>query len=323
MDDLYYRALPFSAADLRGDFNGVKTADGCLCLDGAAEGVFTSEPITVPECDVLLVSWNCYRRGGSVEMQLSYIKEDGTQSGFFSYGVWGAKPASKSVKTDEGTMDEDTLTLPVKTKSVVVRAVLTAGEDGSGDPRLLRFAVAHNGKPNRRADVSDLPEEVSLDVSPRSQMSVPEIGRIICSPTSTAMCMDYKGVSLPTEDAAAQCYDYGAKIYGNWLFNIACAGENGFEAHFDIYDVDAARRCLAAGTPMAFSIRTNPGQIKNAPQAYVHGHLICVVGYKRIDGRLYFEVNDPACGDVNEVRRFYDAAELDSGWKLKAVYVIR
>ncbi len=323
VNGLFYRTLPFEATHLEGSFEGVKVEGGFLCLDGADRGVYTSNPIQVPECDTLLVSWNCYRFGGSVEMLLSYKKPDGSYSGFFSYGLWGTKPASKSRKADEGVMDEDTLTLPCKTDSVIVRAVLTSGEDGSGDPRLVRFGVTHNGKPNFTVDGRVLPDEVLLHVKPRSQMAVPKIGNIICSPTSTAMCMDYKGLSLPTEDVAAQCFDYGARIYGNWLFNVACAGENGFKAHFDIYDVDAARHCLACGTPLAFSIRTEAGQITNAPQAYTHGHLICVTGYKVIDGRLHFAVNDPACSDVNEVSRFYDAAELDSGWKLKAVYVIK
>lgn len=323
VNSLYYRTIPFTAADLQGSFDGVKVEDGCLCLDGAKEGTFVSTPIAVPECNTMLISWNCYRRGGSVEMLLSYQKEDGTYSRFFSYGVWGTLPASKSEKTDEGVMDEDTLILPAKTKSVVIKAILTAGDDGNGSPVLVRFALAHNGKPNFTVDRSTLPDEVLLDVKPRTQMAVPVIGNIICSPTSTSMCMEYKGKSLPSDEVAALCRDHGAKIYGNWLFNIAGAGEQGFEAHFDMYDIDAAMYCLANDTPMAFSIRTEPGQITNAPQAYVHGHLICVVGYKMIDGRLHFIVNDPAPNDINEVRRAYDAEELASGWKLNAVYVIR
>lgn len=322
MKNLYYRTIPFCPGDLKGSFEGLKVENGYLCLDNAAEGVFVSEPVEVPECNVLLISWNCYRRGGSVEMMLSYQKADGTYSSFFSYGYYGTKPACKNCKTDEGVMDQDTLMLPASTKSVIVKIVLTNGEDGSGDPQLLRFGLTHNGKPNFKVDVNALPEEVVLDVTPRSQMAVPVIGGIICSPTSTSMCMDYKGLSLPTADVAAMCFDYGDEIYGNWLFNIACAGEQGFEAHFDMYDVEAAMHCLANDTPLAFSIRSVEGQIKNAPQAYKHGHLICVVGYKKIDGRLYFVVNDPASKDINEVRREYDAEELASAWKLGAVYII-
>lgn len=322
MNNLYYRTLPFAADELKGSFDGLKVEDGHLCLDNAERGVFVSEPVCVPECNTLLISWNCYRRGGSVEMLLSYQKADGSYSGFFSYGEWGTKPASKSCKTDEGVMDQDTLILPEKTKSVIIKAVLTTGSDKSGDPWLLRFGLTHNGKPSFKVDVNALPEEVVLNVTPRSQMAVPVIGNIICSPTSTSMCMDYKGLSLPSADVAAMCFDYGDNIYGNWLFNIACAGEQGFLAHFDMYDVEAAMHCLANDTPLAFSIKTVEGQIKNAPQAYKHGHLICVVGYKKVNGRLYFVVNDPASSDINEVRREYDAEELASAWKLGAVYVV-
>lgn len=323
MNNLYYHTIPFNASNLKGSFNGVKAENGYLQLDNCKEGAFVSEPISVPECDTLLISWNCYRRGGSVEMMLSYQKANGSYSSFFSYGEWGTKPANKSCKTEEGVMDQDTLMLPEKTKSVIIKAVLTAGTDGSGDPQLIRFGLTHNGTPNFTVDTSALPEEVILNVIPRSQMEVPVIGGIICSPTSTSMCMDYKGLSLPTADVAAMCFDYGDDIYGNWLFNVACAGEQGFEAHFDMYDTEAAMHCLANGTPMAFSIRTEDGQITNAPHGYRFGHLICVTGYKKINGKLHFIVNDPSSKDVKDVRREYDAEELASGWKLGAVYVIR
>ncbi len=322
MQNLYYRTIPFKASELVGKLEGLKQVEDYLCLDSCKEGTYTSEPISIPESDILLISWNCYRRGGSVELLLAYQKEDGTYSRFFSYGLWGTKPGNKGCATDEGTMDQDTLMLPVKAKNVVIKAVLTAGDDGSGDPRLLRFGLTHNGTPSFEVDVATLPDEVLLEVTPRSQMVVPVIGNIICSPTSTSMCMDYKGLSLPTEDVAAMCLDHTDNIYGNWLFNIAAAGEQGFEAHYDRYDINAAMYCLASGTPLAFSIKTEKGQITNSPQAYVHGHLICVIGYKKIDGKLHFIVNDPASSDINEVRRAYDALELDSGWKGKSVYVI-
>lgn len=323
MEDLYYRAVPFTVDGLTGSFEGVKRQEGHLCLDEVKEGQFVSAPISLPECDTLLVSWCCYRRGGSVEMLLSYEKADGTYSDFFSFGEWSAKPCGKSRKTEEGVMDQDTLLLPRKTTRVIVKARLTTGADGSGDPWLLRFAVAYNGTPRFAVDTSALPSEVLLDVPPRSQMVVPVIGNIICSPTSTSMCMDYRGLSLPTADVAAMCYDHGENIYGNWLFNVACAGEQGFEAHFDMYDVEAAMHCLAQGVPLAFSIQSVEGQITNAPQAYRHGHLICVIGYKTVNGRLHFVVNDPASSDINAVRRLYDAEELASAWKMGAVYVIK
>ncbi len=322
-DNLYYRALPFEAEDFKGSFEGVKTEDGYLCLDGGKEGCFVSEPISVPTCNVLLVSWNAYRRGGSVEMLLSYKKEDGSFSQFFSYGYWGTVPASKSCKTDEGIMDQDTLFTVGNTDTVIVKAVLTAGKDGSGDPRLLRFAVCGNGKPYFAVDKASLPETVELKVKPRSQMLIPGIGNIICSPTSTSMCMDYKGVDIPHDEFAAMAFDHGAHIYGNWLFNIAAAGEQGLVTHYDMYDVEAAMHCLAKDTAMAFSILSKEGDITNAPQAYPHGHLICVIGYKMIDGRLHFIVNDPASKTVEGVRREYDAEELAATWKLKSVYVVR
>lgn len=322
-DNLYYRALPFEAAEMKGKFEGLKLENDYLCLNGAEVGTFISEPISVPECNVLLVSWNAYRRGGSVEMFLSYKKADGSFSRFFSYGFWGPVPASKSIKTDDGVMDEDTLFTVGNTDTVIIKAVLTSGEHGDGDPRLLRFAVCGNGKPYFEVEKSLLPDQVILDVKPRSQMIIPKIGNIICSPTSTSMCMDYKGVDIPHDEFAAMAFDHGANIYGNWLFNIAAAGEQGFVAHFDSYDIGAAMHCLANDTPMAFSIRSKEGDITNAPQAYTGGHLICVVGYKTIGGRLYFVVNDPAAKTTEEVRREYDAEELAACWKINAVYVVR
>jgi len=322
-DNLYYRALPFEAKDMKGTFKGLKFEDGYICLDGAAEGTFVSEPISVPACNVLLVSWNAYRRDGSVEMFISYKKSDGSFSRFFSYGFWGELPSSKSCKTDDGTMDEDTLFTVGNTDTVIVKAVLTAGELGNGDPRLFRFAVCGNGKPGFTVEKSTLPDEVCLDVKPRSQMVIPKIGNIICSPTSTSMCMDYNGVDIPHDEFAAMAFDHGNKVYGNWLFNIAAAGEQGLVTHYDMYDVGAAMYCLAKGTPLVFSIKSKEGDITNAPQAYPSGHLICVIGYRTIGGRLHFIVNDPASKTVEGVRREYDAEELASTWKLNSVYVIR
>ena len=321
--DLFYRTLPFEAKDFKGEFDGVKIENGVLVLDGAEKGTFVSEPITVTECNRLLVSWNAKTNGGTCETFISYKKADGSYSEWFSFGIWSSKKgvsASRSGKSEGGKMDSDTLDITEKTTCVKVKVELAKLD---GEPEFKAFYVTNNGKPRFEIDRDSLPAEAYCDVRVRSQMHVPVIGNIICSPTSTSMLLEYLGTNLESGDVAAACFDNGDRIYGNWLFNVAFAGEQGYVAHYDSYDVEMAMHALANGVPMAFSIKTAEGQIKNAPQAYRNGHLIVVVGYKYVDGELYFIVNDPSQSDIKECRREYNAKELESGWKNHSVYVYR
>lgn len=321
--DLFYRTVPVEAKDFKGEFDGLKVENGLLVLDGTEKGSFVSKPISLTECDCLLVSWNAKTNGGTCETFISYKKADGSYSEWFSYGLWSSKKgvsASKSKSCADGRMDSDTLVTAEKTSEVRVKVELARLD---GEPEFRAFYVTNNGKPRFEVDKASLPSEAYCDVRVRSQMHVPVIGNIICSPTSTSMLLEYLGTNLESGDVAAACFDNGDRIYGNWLFNVAFAGEQGYVAHYDSYDVEMAMYALSNGVPMAFSIKTVAGQIKNAPQAYRNGHLIVVVGYKYLDGELYFTVNDPSQSDIKECRREYNAKELESAWKNKSVYVYR
>ena len=165
---------------------------------------------------------------------------------------------------------------------------------------------------------------MTLDVKPRSQLSEdPKIASRICSPTSTAMALEYLGSPIPTKDFAARVYDPSAELYGNWSINAARAGElvgEAFVAHFDTFA--EIEREIEAGRPVVLSHSWSAGELTGAPIASSKGHLIVVVGFTR-DGDVV--VNDPAA-KPNEVRRVYPRRELFHTWQHNGngiVYVFR
>ena len=161
-------------------------------------------------------------------------------------------------------------------------------------------------------DVSFLVEK-ELAVPPHQQMSIPLIGGKICSPTSLQMLLNYNSHYFTPEEVASDVYDKGAGIYGNWSFNASFVG--GFS---DLYSrveyvntLETLSYYIQNDIAVAMSIRTiDKNDLVGSIVAYSSGHLIVLIGFKKIDDTWYAIVNDPAEYEDSAVRREYLLTEL-------------
>ena len=158
---------------------------------------------------------------------------------------------------------------------------------------------------NKEESALNAPDDAhkKLDVPYRNQGSVPEIGGSICSATSLSMLLLYHGEEVEVEDVAWGVRDYGAGRFGNWAYNVAYAGELGYDAYIDYYDIDAIKWAIYTGHPVACSIKVQQGQLTESghPGYQTNGHLICVVGYQERNGKKWLLINDPGHSDVKSM----------------------
>lgn len=157
------------------------------------------------------------------------------------------------------------------------------------------------------------PARLELAVPFRSQKAEdPSIASRICSPTSLAMVLAYRGVDVPTAEVARVCYDAEHGIYGNWTRAIQGAfalGVPGYLTRFN--DWKRVEAWIHAGQPLVISIAAQEGQLTGAPYTSTNGHLLVLRGFDEHDDVL---VNDPAAPDAEHGQLTYERSELETCW---------
>lgn len=303
---LFNKSVMFCADDFKGQFDSVVVKDGGLTLvPGALEGSFVSDDVDLGgSFDQMLASWNSSSAGGTVEVSVSVKLDSGDYTGWYSWGVWSAirgLSGSASFEDEHGDIDIDILSLRDECRGVVrFRVDIVQLEETA--PVVYNVTLACN----KEVAALKAPEGSykKLDVPYRRQGDVPEIGGSICSATSLSMVMLYHGEDIPDVSALADVAwgvrDYGAGKFGNWSYNVAYAGELGYRAFIDYYDIDAIKWAIYTGHPLACSIRVQEGQLAESghPGYRTNGHLLCVVGYEEKDGQKWLLINDPAHPEV-------------------------
>lgn len=151
-----------------------------------------------------------------------------------------------------------------------------------------------------------------LPVPPRSQkVEDAALAGRICSPTSLAMLLAYRGVDRPTREVLQRAFDPAHDLYGNWPRNIQAAysfGVPGFIKRFaDWRDVTAQ---IEAGQPLVISVQVEEGELHGSPYKSTDGHLLVLCGF---DEHGDVCVNDPAA-PPDSVQRTYKRAELERVW---------
>lgn len=324
-----------------------EVGDGAVRLvDGAQEGVWTSEEISVPAFEYAVASWGADTPDGTwVEVKVRvYVDMKKAWSGFVSWGKWGTtvKRSSTSSSDELAGMDTDTFFVrgsDGETGSKVQFQVVLHSNNAGVTPTLRNVSVSLQNTldgqaittyiPNGEAETA-LPEKVLLDTPCYSQMvRDSSIGSVICSPTSMTMMLNDRGLDLFPEETALREYDFAYEGFGNWAYTVAIAGSYGFSAYAHYADLDFVRHELADGRSVALSVRyssspngSNP-YLENGAANDTSGHLICIVGYETIDGVDYFYSNDAAAGsDTQSALRLYRADQLDVCWASRIAYSV-
>jgi len=154
---------------------------------------------------------------------------------------------------------------------------------------------------------------ITLDVPFRSQKTPqPELAGRLCSPTSVAMVLAYRGVDIPVIDVARQTYEPIEDLYGNWPHNVQAAHTLGRPASLARFDRwSEVERVLAAGQPIIASIRSGPGELRGAPYPETDGHLIVLRGLNERGDVL---VNDPSVSTAALGQLVYRREDLTIVW---------
>jgi len=286
------------------------------------DGVFESPPIAVQgEFNEALLSWNVDAEPGtSFCVELRVGRQRGNYwTPYLRLGDGG--PASGGpglVRCDSARVDVDILRSDERFDRAQYRIIAQAdGQPAAASIRRVTLCLSERlgllcGQPLNAAHAAIRPGR--LPVPFRSQRAVaPDLAPRICSPTSLAMVMQYRGVSVPTETVAAACYDPTHDIYGNWPRNIQAAyvfGVPGYLARFS--DLNAAADLVAAGQPLIISIRfSRPGALRGAPYPTTDGHLLVCCGF---DANGDVHVNDPAAATDQEGCTTYHRQEVEEAW---------
>lgn len=303
---LFNRSVMICANEFEGQFVSVMYKDGGLTLvPGATEGMFISDELDMGgSFKQMLASWNSASTGGTVEVSVAVKLSNGEYTDWFSWGVWSAIKGisgSASTENEHGSVGIDILTLNKECQGIV-KFKVDIKQTLDTAPIVYNVTLACDKDKAALSAPDDTYKK--LDVPYRRQGDVPEIGGQICSATSLSMVLLYHGEKgLKVEDVAWGVRDYGAGKFGNWSYNVAYAGELGYNAYIDYFDIDAIKWALYTGHPLACSIRVQQGQLASSgfPGYQTNGHLLCVVGYEVKNGQGWLLINDPAHPEVKAI----------------------
>ena len=303
---LNHKSIMFCANEFKGEFHSVHFENHGLMLDqGSTEGYFVSDEIDMGgSFKNMLASWNTSSAGGTVEVSVSVKLDDGSFTTWYSWGEWSAIPETSGSKSNEdeyGSVGIDILTLKKQCQGIV-KYRIDIKQTGETSPIVYNVTLACDKQNGNLTAPSDTYKK--LDVPYRRQMDVPEIGGSICSATSLSMVMLYHGEQIDNiADIAWGVRDWGEKIFGNWAFNVAYAGELGYQTYIDYYEIDAIKHAISTGHPIVSSIKVKAGQLAASgyPNYSTNGHLLCVVGYEEKDGQKWLLINDPAHPEVKAI----------------------
>lgn len=268
--------------------------------------------------------------GITLEMR---VEQDGIWSPWLFLQNWGKTltPPERTTKWDAGRVSIDTLKLDKPADHYQARITLVSFDIDAkfARPAVRRLSVCYSGVVTDEKKREKILKDIT---APMTQPSVADdwvrdlqvpfrgqgdsknpkaIRKLICSPTSTSMVLQYYGIDRPTLENAAAIYDPQYDMYGNWGRAVARAGELGLDGYLDRFrSWDKVHRLIARGVPVIASIRYRKGEVKGLLLDSTKGHLIVIRGF-RPDGNVI--VNDPGRKDQgNGV--IYPADELAKAW---------
>lgn len=305
---------------------------------GQVEMEWNSAPISAPiKWKELVPSWNPVPGlTGKLEIQIRALYPDSATK-FYSFGIWTSEPQNfgeemgsrtslKDQKDDLGDLQTDTLVLFKPATLCEVKIRWTGTEELKSVPLkalTLNFASGEASLLNR--DSLKDAWGVELSIPTYCQGDYPN-GGVICSPTSTAMVLNYWGESKSNDGWKAQptdvvkgVYDHAWKGTGNWIFTAAYVGSmEGMRAGVHrLGDLRDLETLIANKIPVVCSV--SYGMLKGKPEPEPNdGHLVVLRGFTK-DGNPIF--NDPGRRDVRQV---YKRADFQRAWKAstQTVYLI-
>jgi len=336
---------------------------------GANIGTWTSPAYHSPApIGDLVSSWQAKTPVGSwIETHLS-VYVAGHWSGWYVMGKWAFEntPALTRTSVDgqsdvDGTIYTDTYVAGDNGKPSDYRLQVVFHSTSAAKPRLYQVAATTSNVGDAPAtSATTMDRTVDLMVPRLSQMThqgeYPAYGgggRVWCSPTSTAMVVQYWGqgpsaadvASLPPDPvfdanhradgqvdwAALHTWDATYEGAGNWPFNTAYASTYGLDGSVRQYaTLQAVEGWIKRGVPVVASIAWDnrkgadiAKKLDGAALDYSDGHLMVITGFTKSGDVI---TNDPAAPGNSTVHRTYQRAQFEHNWLqygAGATYVIK
>lgn len=341
----------FARFDLgTGTRTGLATGAGLTLPSGTDNGSWLSTGQAVPFAfDELVASWNAMTPANTwitIEMAAT---GSGRTTKWYTMGIWtsGLDAAHRTSVGGQGDADGfvaiDTFIRSKKAApldSYQLRVSLhRSGTTATPD---VRFIGAMTSAAVAKYDIPSAPVGNTL----RDSLGVPSYSQEIhagefpeydgggeawCSPTSTAMIVDFwhagptaaelaafpgalkpdlTAYTDPQVDFAARgTYDWHYLGTGNWPFNTAYAGSRGLNAFVTrLRSLAEAERFIEAGIPLVASIN---GRLPGFFFGKTNGHLLTIVGFTATGDVIS---NDPAVPTDAEVHKTYGRADFEQVW---------
>lgn len=285
-----------------------------LPLPQSRGGRLEGPVVEVAPFNELIPSWNVTGPASSaVTVEVRVRRPDGRWTPHFGFGTWsvaGTRASARVIRTADGTVNTDTLTLPFRATAFQYRVTLGP----SLNAQLLSFNTADTALRFRSQGAAGQPGAWNkvLMVPGLSQMIYPDGGPIWCSPTSVSMILGFWKRPVRVPEAAKATYDRTYDGFGNWPFNTAYAATQGLQAMVTrLGSLRDAEAYLQRGLPLALSIRFKAGELPGGPLSWSNGHLLVLTGF---DAQGNPVVNDPAAKNDAGVKRTYPRAVFERLW---------
>jgi len=323
---VHERAMFVAAADAPRGIDAQAVADLTLRPDARGAWTMASAPVRLdaPFYEAL-VSFNADvppAAGLAVDLRVS---RPGFVSPWLRLARWGeAMVPGAPIREfrDEalglsGMVDVDYFRSAELWETIEYRAI-AVGPAG-GDVRLRRVSIAattarrawtQGAFGQERTEGGD----IRLDVPFRSQKTPDaKLSGRLCSPTSLAMVLAYRGVERSVAEVAGVCLDEDFDLYGNWPRNVQAAAGLGVDGYLTrVGTMAQAEAYLRAGQPIIASIQVErEGELRGAPYKATAGHLIVLTGLTAAGD---FYVNDPAAGTPETGMLVYRRDDLRNVW---------
>lgn len=298
----------------------------------------------------LIASWNALTPVGTwVQVNVRGTAADGRVSRWFTLANWTSDDTDADIARTSVDGQSDALAT-AQTDTVVcadqitftayeVEVKLLRPVGATASPALSLVALAASTIPAGAPPVSQPERGLGriLEVPTYSQEMhkghYPQYnggGEAWCSPTSTAMVLDFHHHGPPPEHtgwvdipgeltaqvdhAARFTYDHAYEGTGNWPFNTAYAASHGMRAHVSrLGSLNDVGGFIEAGQPVVISISFTSDQLGGAGYG-TQGHLLTIVGFTA-DGDVV--CNDPAShlvADNAKVRVTYRREQFEPLW---------
>lgn len=296
-------------------------------ISQSQEAIYQSVPVELKRFKELVLSWNVKQLGTS---ELTYYVALGDGFKFGHFHVMGIfeednSRSMNSVNDNFASVSIDTLINKnnLNNRYIVLKVSIIPNNNAS----LLLENISITSKPIDSNLIVDESKMISkrLEVKSLQQMSVANIGSVICSPTSVAMVLNYYGYHFSQTQVAKKVFDHNKHIYGNWSFNASYAGSlgnlNGRVEY--INNFSQLIHYINNDIPVVLSIKTtSKEQLTGTLMAYPSGHLVVLIGFEQHNGDWYGIVNDPAEREDAKVERKYLLSELLDVWSQYAYIIV-